>query len=449
MAFEHYTRSGTKMLRCGYTTGTCAALAAAAATRILLCGKPPETVKLMTGKGIPVEVTIEEYGAEPAEALREPAEALREPAEASCEPAGEGHSDLPAEKAVAGDLPRSAWAAVPKDAGDDADVTDGMLIRADVRRTETPGISIDGGKGVGRVTKPGLDQPVGNAAINSGPRRMITEAVRSVLEELMPEEVDSSSLQTANCGTGIEVIISVPEGEAAAKKTFNPKLGIEGGISILGTTGIVEPMSEQALVDTIEVELKQICAGSEAGGKTGGGSGDAAGSTQLILTPGNYGSDYIAGHDLDSLGIPVLKFSNFLGETLDMIASSPIDTVLLVAHVGKLSKVAAGIMNTHSKYADGRNEIFCAHAAICGGSTSLCRDLMEAATTDACIELLDEAGLKEQVIGSILDAIQNRLEHRTAGSCRIGALMFSNVYGLLGMTGPGKQILETWEERQK
>ena len=433
MAFEHYTRSGTKMLRCGYTTGTCAALAAAAATRILLCGKPPETVKLMTGKGIPVEVTIEEYGAEPAEALREPAEALREPAEASCKPAGEGHSDLPAEKAVAGDLPRSAWAAVPKDAGDDADVTDGMLIRADVRRTEIPGVTIDGGKGVGRVTKPGLDQPVGNAAINSGPRRMITEAVRSVLEELMTEEVDSGSQQTANSGTGIEVIISVPEGEAAAKKTFNPKLGIEGGISILGTTGIVEPMSEQALVDTIEVELKQI----------------AACSTQLILTPGNYGSDYIAGHDLDSLGIPVLKFSNFLGETLDMISGSPIDTVLLVAHVGKLSKVAAGIMNTHSKYADGRNEIFCAHAAICGGSTSLCRELMEAATTDACIELLDEAGLREQVIGSILDAIQNRLEHRTAGSCRIGALMFSNVYGLLGMTGPGKQILETWEERQK
>lgn len=442
MAFEHYTRSGTKMLRCGYTTGTCAALAAAAATRILLCGKPPETVTLMTGKGILVEVAVEEYGAEPAETL--------------CEPAGEDCSKEPAKRAAAsGSLPLSAWAAVPKDAGDDADVTDGMLIRADVRRTETPGITIDGGKGVGRVTKPGLDQPVGNAAINSGPRRMITEAVQHVLDELhteetglnelQPEEAGSDDRKASNHGIGIEVIISVPEGEAAAKKTFNPKLGIEGGISILGTTGIVEPMSEQALVDTIEVELKQICAGNE----TGGGSGDAAGSTQLILTPGNYGSDYIAGHDLDSLGIPVLKFSNFLGETLDMIASSPIDTVLLVAHVGKLSKVAAGIMNTHSKYADGRNEIFCAHTAICGGSTSLCRELMEAATTDACIELLDEAGLREQVIGSILDAIQNKLEHRTAGSCRIGALMFSNVYGLLGMTEPGKQILETWEERQK
>ena len=423
MAFEHYTRSGKKMLRCGYTTGTCAALAAAAATRILLCGKAPETVSLMTGKGIPVEVKVEKFG-------REPAGEGTGPAADGLEPAG-------------GSLPVRAWAAVPKDAGDDADVTDGMLIRADVRRTETPGIIIDGGQGVGRVTKPGLDQPVGNAAINSGPRRMITEAVRSVIEELEAEGSEE--------GSGIEVIISVPEGEEAAKKTFNPKLGIEGGISILGTTGIVEPMSEQALVDTIEVELKQICAGIDPGGGDPGGAkpGGQAPSAGLILTPGNYGSDYIADHGLDQLGIPVLKFSNFLGETLDMIAGSPIDTVLLVGHAGKLSKVAAGIMNTHSRYADGRNEIFCAHAAICGGSTSLCRDLMEAATTDACIELLDRVGLRQSVIGSILEAVQSKLEHRTAGSCRIGALMFSNVYGLLGMTGPGEEILNKWKEGQR
>ena len=406
MAFEYYTRSGTKMLRCGYTTGTCAALAAAAATRILLTGKAPESVSLMTGKGIPVEVCIDHYGAEPHQ------------------------------------LPISAWAAVPKDAGDDADVTDGMLIRADVRRSEEPGVRIDGGKGVGRVTKPGLDQPVGNAAINSGPRRMIEEAVRGVCEELGCSLTGTPNGSHADPGSdpgrkseetrGFEVIISVPEGEEAAKKTFNPKLGIEGGISILGTTGIVEPMSEQALVDTIEVELKQI----------------AAESTDLIMAPGNYGTDYITGHDLDALGIPVLKFSNFLGETLDMIAQTDIDTVLLVAHVGKLSKVAAGIMNTHSKYADGRNEIFCAHAAVCGGSTKLARELMEAATTDACIELLDQAGIREETIGSILTAVQERLDHRTAGSCRIGALMFSNVYGLLGMTETGREILNNWEERQ-
>lgn len=405
MAFEHYMRSGKKMLRCGYTTGTCAALAAAAATRILLTGQAPETVSLMTSKGIPVEVPVEHFGTELAPGASEELA----PGTVEFGTARKGRTESGA-----------AWAAIPKDAGDDADITDGMLIRADVSKSEQPGVQIDGGSGVGRVTKPGLDQPVGNAAINSGPRRMIAEAVRQVLEE---QEYEG----------GVDVIISVPEGEEAAKKTFNPMLGIEGGISILGTTGIVEPMSEQALVDTIEVELKQL----------------AAQSKQLILTPGNYGSDFITGHDIDSLGIPVLKFSNFLGETLDMISTTEIETVLLIAHVGKLSKVAAGIMNTHSKYADGRNEIFCAHAAVNGGEACLCRKLMEAATTDACIELLDEAGIREETIGSILGAIQKKLEHRTGGAFRIGALMFSNVYGLLGMTEPGRQIIEQWEEARK
>ncbi|MDO4870198.1 MAG: cobalt-precorrin-5B (C(1))-methyltransferase CbiD [Bacillota bacterium] len=390
MSFEHYHRSGTKMLRCGYTTGTCAALAAAAAARMLLTGEVPETVSLMTGKGIPVEVPVERHGFE----------------------------DFGSAIGRSG-----AWAAVPKDAGDDADVTDGLLIRADIFITSEPGVHIDGGKGVGRVTKPGLDQPVGNAAINSGPRRMITDAVLGVCEEL-GHDVDEE---------GIQVIVSVPEGEEAAKKTFNPNLGIEGGISILGTTGIVEPMSEQALVDTIEVELRQL----------------TMDSTRLIITPGNYGSSYITEHEFDKLGIPVLKFSNFLGETLDMISGSPADTVLLIAHAGKLTKVAAGIMNTHSKYADGRNEIFCAHAAICGAPAGLCRELMDAATTDACIELLDREELRAPVINSILQAIQQKLNHRAAGAFRIGALMFSNVYGLLGETETAEEILREWEERRE
>lgn len=394
MAFEHYRRSGSKMLRMGYTTGTCAALAASAATQMLLTGKVPEAVGLMTGKGIPVEVPVTEYGWENS----------------------------------------NPWAAIPKDAGDDIDVTDGLLIRADASRTEEPGIHIDGGKGVGRVTKPGLDQPVGNAAINSGPRKMIEEAVRKACEVCRKARADDlgDAGQEQEMTGGILITVSVPEGEEAAKKTFNANLGIIGGISILGTTGIVEPMSEQALVDTIEVELKQL----------------ALDADRLIMTPGNYGSTYIEGHDLDDLGVPVLKFSNFLGETLDMVAGTKVKEVLLVSHVGKLSKVAAGIMQTHSKYADGRNEIFAAHTAVCGGGQRLCQSLMEAATTDACIELLDEAELREPVITSILAAVQKKLEHRTGGRYRIGALMFSNVYGLLGMTREGEELIKKWEEQK-
>lgn len=378
MAFEYYHRSGTKMLRYGYTTGTCAALAAAAATRALLSRDEPGTETLMTSKGIPVSVSIEVWGRDET----------------------------------------GAWASVCKDAGDDSDVTDGMEIRAHVSE-QGEGITIDGGAGVGRVTKPGLDQPVGNAAINSGPRAMIRAAVEAVCKEL-------------DYTGGIDVIISVPEGEAAAAKTFNPKLGIEGGISILGTTGIVEPMSEQALIDTIEIELKQTSLESD----------------RLILTPGNYGEDFIEENGLDQMGVPVQKFSNFLGETLDIMANLGFREGLLIAHVGKLSKVAAGIMNTHSKYADGRNEIFCAHGAVNGADTETCRKLMDAATTDACIEILDEAGIREEVIKSIMNAVQQKLEHRVKENYRIGAVMFSNVYGQLGITEEGKDILRKWEDRK-
>lgn len=378
MAFEYYHRNGTKMLRYGYTTGTCAALAAAAATRALLSHADPGTQTLMTSKGIPVSVPIEVWGFDDT----------------------------------------GAWASVFKDAGDDSDITDGMEIKAHVS-ARGDDIIIDGGEGVGRVTKPGLDQPVGNAAINSGPRAQIRAAVEAV------------------CGAmdymgGIEVIISVPEGEAAAQKTFNPKLGIEGGISILGTSGIVEPMSEQALVDTIEIELKQTSHETD----------------RLILTPGNYGEDFITSNGLDQLGVPIQKFSNFLGETLDILSGLEIKEVLLVAHVGKLSKVAAGIMNTHSKYADGRNEVFCAHAAIKGAGKEVCWELMDAATTDACIEVLDEAGIRGETIESIMHAVQGKLEHRVKGNYRIGAIMFSNVYGQLGITEEGKDILKNWEDNK-
>ena len=325
MAFEYYHRNGTKMLRYGYTTGTCAALAAAAATRALLSHADPGEQTLMTSKGIPVSVPIEVWGFDET----------------------------------------GAWASVFKDAGDDSDITDGMEIRAHVSACNE-GITIDGGEGVGRVTKPGLDQPVGNAAINSGPRAQIKAAVEAVCNAM-------------DYAGGMEVIISVPGGEEAARKTFNPKLGIEGGISILGTSGIVEPMSEQALVDTIEIELKQTSHETD----------------RLILTPGNYGEDFIEDNGLDQLGVPIQKFSNFLGETLDIISGLDFREVLLVAHVGKLSKVAAGIMNTHSKYADGRNEVFCAHAAVNGAGKEVCWELMDAATTDACIEVLDETGIRE------------------------------------------------------
>ncbi len=375
MAFEHYIRSGAKLLRCGYTTGSCAALAAAGAVRLLLSGKAPESLRLVTPRGWMVELI--------------PAEAVLDGEDARC--------------------------AVRKDAGDDPDVTDGCLIRAEAHRSER-GITIDGGEGVGRVTRPGLDQPVGAAAINSVPRRMIRQAVEEVCEEL-------------GYAGGLSIVISVPDGACLAQKTFNPMLGIEGGISILGTSGIVEPMSERALIDTIELELRQAA---------------ALGGQRVILTPGSYGTSYLQEIGLDRCGVPIVKCSNFIGDALDAASAQGFRNLLLVGHIGKLVKLAGGIMNTHSGQADCRAELFTAHAALCGADRDLCRALMGAVTADACLALLDMAELKEKVLESLLASIRAHLLRRAAGRLRVGAVLFSNQYGSLGATAEADDMLKEW-----
>ena len=377
--FEHYVRSGQKLLRCGYTTGTCAALGAAGAARLLLTGHAPETVALRTPKGIVVEVA--------------PLFCRRTDTGAEC--------------------------AIEKDGGDDVDVTTGLPVIATVELL--PGctdIRIDGGRGVGRVTKPGLDQPVGAAAINHVPRQMIAEALRREAE--------------AACYTGgFAVTISIQNGEEVARRTFNPHIGVEGGLSVLGTSGIVEPMSQQAILDTIQLEMNQAVL-------------RAGTPKRLILAPGNYGLDYLHDAYPAFAAIPVVKTSNFIGDTLDMAASAGFEQVLLVGHVGKLVKVAGGIMNTHSHTADCRTELFCTHAALCGAGRELCAALYAAATTDACLELLDAAGLRAPVLESLLDAIQLHLDRRAGEAFRVGAVLFSNQHGPLGATQTAKELLEQW-----
>ena len=374
MGFEHYIRSGTRLLRCGYTTGTCAALAAAGAVTLLLTGEAPAVLRLVTPKGWPVEV-------EPV------------------------FCRLEGERAVC---------AVRKDAGDDPDVTDGLLICAAVSRT-AGGITIDGGAGVGRVTKPGLDQPPGAAAINSVPRRMIRE------------EAEKRCAACAYTG-GLAIVISAPGGEELAKKTFNPQLGIVGGISILGSTGVVEPMSERAIVETTALELRQAAAG---------------GAKRLILLPGNYGMDYLV-EKLPELGaVPRAKCSNYIGEAIDEAQALGFAELLLIGHTGKLVKLAGGIMNTHSKTADCRRELFVCHAALCGADRALCCALMDEVSTDGCLRVLAQSGLREAVMASLLTAVQEALCRR-AGDMRVGALLFSREADFFGMTEGAEELLREW-----
>ena len=249
------------------------------------------------------------------------------------------------------------------------------------------------------MTKPGLDQPVGAAAINTVPRQMIRAAMEAVCAE-----------------TGYS-------------KTFNPMLGVEGGISILGTSGVVEPMSEQALVDTIAVQLRQAA---------------ASGETRLILTPGNYGLDFLRETCGALASVPVVKCSNFIGDALDIAALEGFGSVLLVGHFGKLVKLAAGVMNTHSRFADARLESITAHAALCGASTEVCRALMRQVTTDGCLAVLEDAGLREPVTASLMAAMQRHLGRRAGDAFTVGAITFSNQYGLLGMTEPAETMLRDW-----
>lgn len=378
MGLELYRQEGTKKLRCGYTTGTCAALAAQAAARALLLHERPEKATLLTPKGVEVSAPVEELEV------------------------GEGF----------------ARCAVRKDAGDDIDVTDGILIFARVRPIPQ-GIQVDGGKGVGRVTKPGLNQPVGQAAINQVPRQMITQALSQVLEE-------------GDCACGLEAIISIPQGEELAAKTFNPNLGIVGGLSVLGTSGIVEPQSLEALQKSIEVEIKMH---------------RAQGEKQLILTPGNYGEAFIKTY-APLPPWPQVKCANFIGASLDYCAQYGYEKVLLVGHLGKFVKLAGGVMDTHSRLADCRMEILSAHAALAGGEPSLIGQIMEAATTDGALELLQKADLWEEVRQTLLHKIQYHLERRAAGNFSVGAVVYNNIQGFLGETSQVKGLLGLMEEKE-
>ena len=369
---EEYIVKDGKKLRLGYTTGSCAAAAAKAAAYMLLTGRPKDTIDLLTPKGIRLHLTVEEIKITSVEA--------------SC--------------------------AIRKDSGDDPDATRGTLIFACVRKTDAPGVLIDGGAGVGRVTKRGLDQPVGAAAINSVPRRMIEENVREVC---------------ALCGYdgGVSVVISVPEGEALAKKTFNPRLGIVGGISILGTTGIVEPMSEQALVDTIRVELRQR---------------RELGAEYVLLTPGNYGADFIR----DSIGIDprtAVLTSNFIGDALELSRELGFHGALLIGHIGKLVKLAGGMWNTHSKFGDCRMELLAAHAASLGLRPEKVSELLACVMCDDAIRILKEEQLYDAVLARLAGRIEFHLQHK-CGEMEVGAMVFSKEYGRLCQTSCAQALLQ-------
>lgn len=376
MKEQLYTFKDDKKLRCGYTTGSCAAAAAKAALLMLLKGDDIHQVSIVTPKGITY--------------IAEIVDITRNKDTVSC--------------------------CVIKDGGDDIDATDGMKIKASVSLRDDGKVLIDGGEGIGRVTKPGLDQPIGEAAINSVPRKMIRENIEEVLTSN-----DAISL-------GAAVIISAPDGEEVAQKTFNPKLGIVGGISILGTTGIVEPMSDEGILGTIRAQINMQ---------------KALGKKVLLMAPGNYGLKFLNDeYEIDE--DRAVLCSNFVFDTLKMAQDAGFESLLFVGHLGKLVKVAGGIKNTHSKYGDHRMEIL--KDVVSDYETgekliALKEKLDECVMTDEALRIIDEAGLKEKVFCKVVQLIKENMESWAEGKVTIEAIIFADGYSFLSQSPGAEEML--------
>ena len=315
-----------------------------------------------------------------------------------------------------------------KDAGDDPDVTDGLLIYCQAEFAGSPEagqILIRGGAGIGRVTKPGLDQPPGEAAINSVPRAMLRAEAAALLEE-------AGETRT------VLLTVSAPGGEEIAKKTFNPVLGIVGGISILGTSGIVEPMSDEALTDTIFAQLKVL---------------RAAGRRCFAAVPGRLGAVCLK----ERLGeIPedeIVVCSNFIGKTVDMAAELGFTGMVLCGHLGKLVKLGCGIMNTHSREGDGRMDTLVSCCLEAGAELSFLKKIFHANTTEEAFSFIREEGLSEEVTEILLKRISHYLEHRAPEGFQTGVLLFSQESGFLGSSAGtdalARRLLLEAEKRRK
>jgi len=359
-----------RVLKYGNTTGAYATAAAKAAV-IALLDKPVDRVGIPSPLGIRFELFIRE-----------------------CKKLSED----------------TAIAYAIKNAGEDVDVTDKIVISAGVKLTSTGRINIKGGKGVGVVTKGGLPVSVGEAAINPTPRKMIEQAIREVL----PKE------------KGVEVTISVPNGETVAKRTQNKKLGIVGGISILGTTGVVRPLSIKAyrssLVPALEVALAQNY-------------------EQIFLVPGNIG-EKLAKKVFAVPEDSIIQTGDFMGYMLEKAVEKGAEKIVIFGHPGKLVKLAAGIFNTHHKKGDARMEVIAAYAGVAGANTELIQTIIESNTTEEAIKFLEPANLVEQTFDQIAEQVYLRTSEKIENKAEIKVIIVSIDGTILGTSKTARSMIK-------
>lgn len=373
---EEFVTVGGKKLRKGYTTGTCAAAASKAAVSMLVSGKIIQEIDIDTPAGIKLKL-----------------------------PVSDAHLDY-----------KFAECSIVKDGGDDPDITSGLKVFSRVELiedNEDNQVIVKAGEGIGRVTLPGLKVEVGKPAINPAPMKMIHNSVREVL----PHD------------KGVIVTLSVPGGQEIAKKTYNPKLGIVGGISIIGTKGIVEPMSEEAWKEALALELNVL---RNKGYKT------------CVFVFGNYGEEFA----ISKLGIEkerIIKISNFVGFMLDKAVEYGIRNILFVGHIGKLIKVAAGIFHTHSRVADARMEILTAYGALEGASIEVVRKIYSCKTTGEAISIIESNGLN-RIYERISCNVSKRCIEYTYGKINVGTVLFNEDNNLLFIDKEANEIISDLNE---
>lgn len=372
---EEYVYIDGKKYKRGYTTGSCATGAAKAATYMILTKETLETVNIDTPKGIPLNLNVENVDINNV----------------------------------------FAQCSIQKDGGDDIDATHKMHIYAKAELIDSNEIIIDGGIGIGRVTKKGLGIEIGKAAINKTPISMIQSEVRKVIGD----------------SKGVKITIFAPEGETIAKKTFNPRLGIVGGISIIGTTGIVEPMSDEGWKKSLSIELEMK---------------KAQGMDKIILVPGNHGEMFIK----ESLGIDskyIVRTSNFIGYMLKEAQRIGFKKILMAGHLGKYVKIAGGIFNTHSKVADARNEILIANLALMNAPFELINKVNECLTTEEFIEILEDDKYKKykEIYNILSEKCKKRIDiYMNDDEIDIEVMIFSMEKKLLGESKKAGDLKEVF-----
>ena len=374
-----------KRLRGGYTTGACVAAGAKAAALYMQDSLTADVVEITALDGTRLMIPIKKI-----------------------------------EKLAEDSLAPVIRAEVVKDAGDDPDITNGtsVFVTLTLARSEddlkaVPGVSVrqenilfEAGEGIGHATKPGLSLSVGEPAINPGPRQL----------------VHNSLLEAFGSPRPCRVRIDIPAGRELAKKTLNPVLGIEGGISIIGTTGVLRPMSEEAFKESLVPQIKVA---------------RAAGFDTQIFVPGKIGERIAASWGLPEAGM--VQTSNFIGYMLEAAAEIGLKRILLFGHIGKLAKVAAGVFHTHNRVGDARLEVLAAYSGAMGMPGEGIERILGAVTTEEALPVIAEYGL-ERVYERIAARASYRAERLIFNKVQVGTVLVTLQGELLGMDDRAREI---------